>query len=94
MQNFDRSTVKHALHNDRHQWLDSSRLHQFVFGPDSLGILQLSSRPTSWFKGALLLREGKEMGRKEKIGEKGGGEGEKGKRRKGIEEKGEKRRKV
>jgi len=61
--NFDRCAVKRAIQNtqnDCHQWLsDICRVHQIRFlrpGPGWRS-LQRSLDP-SWFKGALLLREG------------------------------------
>jgi len=71
--NFDRSTVKHALQNTQneyHQWLsDSSRVYQIRFSAEAfpripLGELTVLPRPTSWFKGALLLNGGKGRERK------------------------------
>jgi len=85
--NFDRSTVKHALQNiqnDCHQWLSHSyRVHQIHFRPrlrpgPRWGTLQRSPRPSSWFKGDLLLRgrgKGEEEGKGKGSREKGKGEG-------------------
>ena len=70
--------VKHGTQNIQnycHQWLyDSVRVHHIRFRPrlhsgPRWGNLQRSPRPSSWFKGLILLREGRE-GRGEK-GEEG-----------------------
>ena len=72
--------VKHTLQNiknDCHQWLsDISRVHQIRFRPGLCpeprwGSLQRSPRP-SWFKGVLLLREGRKG--EERGGKRRGGE--------------------
>ena len=65
MLNFDRTTVKHALHNDCHWWLSHShslRVHQIrlrsglCLGPAGGGY-SAPPDPLSGFRGTLLLRE-------------------------------------
>jgi len=69
MLNFDRSTVKHGTQNIQnycHQWLSGSfKVHQIRFRPGLClgphwGSLQRSRRPSSWFKGPILLSGGGE----------------------------------